>query len=97
MRACLGHLALVNDKNSISADDRGEAVGDDNHSLLSGDFFNRFLNQPFRVGVQVAGGFVENENTWVYQHGSGNTNSLFLSARETDATLADECIITIIQ
>lgn len=51
MRAGFGDAAVFDDKNFVSVNDSREPVGDDNHGLFSGNLFDGFLDQAFRVGV----------------------------------------------
>ncbi len=55
------------------------------------------LDQPFALGVEVAGGFVEDEDSRVGQNGPGDGDPLPLSAAEFDAPFADDRVIAVRQ
>lgn len=47
------------------------------------------MDEFFGFGIEATSGFVENEDGGIVDNGAGDLKTLFLAAREFDATLAD--------
>jgi hypothetical protein len=52
------------------------------------------LHYAFRLGIQGAGGFVEDEDGGIFQDGTGDGKTLTLAAGKGDAAFADKSVIT---
>lgn len=50
----------------------GKTVGNDEGSALANQPTYGFLNQFFGLGVQIGGGFVQNQYTWVGEYRPGD-------------------------
>src|SRR5690606_19372408 len=55
----------------------------------------RLLNQRFGDQVYTAGRVVEDQQVWVQQQGTGDGDTLFLSARQGRSAFAYRCIVTL--
>ena len=53
------------------------------------------LDQSFAFGVEIAGGFVENQNPRIGQHGAGDGQPLSLAAAELHAPFADQRVVAV--
>ena len=53
------------------------------------------LDQPLALGVEVAGGLVEDEDPRVGQHGAGDGQPLALAAAQAHAALADQGVVAV--
>jgi hypothetical protein len=47
------------------------------------------LHFKFALGVESAGGFVEDQNRSVFENGAGDADALFFAAAEATAAIAD--------
>ena len=59
--------------------------------------FQRGLHHALAVGVQGAGGFVQQKQRRVFQHGSGDGNALALTTRQAHTFFAQEGLVTLWQ
>src|SRR5690606_40547547 len=57
----------------------------------------RFLNQRFGLAVEVAGGFIQHQNTGVFQNHTCNSDTLFFAATEAIAAFTNDGVIAIRQ
>jgi hypothetical protein len=48
------------------------------------------VDQGFRFGVERAGGFIEDQDIWIFEQSARNGYPLFLAAGELSAAGADE-------
>ena len=55
----------------------------------------RILDQRFGFAVQVAGGFVQHQDTWVLQDHPRQGDALLLAAAQAVAALADHGVVAI--
>jgi len=69
--------------------DGGEAVGNDKAGAVFHELVESLLDESFGLGVDGGGGFVEEEDGWIFEEGAGYRKALFFSAGELDAALAD--------
>lgn len=68
--------------------DGAEAVGDDQHGSARGGPVQRLLYHPLRLGVQRAGGLVQNQDAGALDQGAGDGDALLLPSRQRRPTLA---------
>ena len=64
-------------------------MGDDDAGASLHEFGEGLLDGLLAFGVEGGGGFVENEDGRVFEHGAGYAEALALSAAEGDAAVAD--------
>ena len=85
MVAAFDDLARFQDIDPVGFAHGGEAVGDDDGGAALAEFIERFLHACFGIGVQRAGGFVEQEDRRVFEDGAGDGDALALTARKVRA------------
>ena len=93
--AGFGDAAVFEDDDAVGVGDGAEAVGDDEAGAAFHERDEAGLDDAFAFGVEVAGGFVEDEDLGVGQHGAGDGDALPLAAAEFDAALADERVVAV--
>ena len=54
------------------------------------------LNEHFGFGIQRAGGFVQQQDSWVPDDGAGDGNALFLATRQSDAPLPNLSLVAVL-
>ena len=67
---------------------RGEAMGDDEGRTVLHQMLERLLYEPFGLGVERRGSFVENEHGWILEDRARDTEPLSLSSGEAAASVA---------
>lgn len=82
MGAGFDNAAIVDDGDDVSIADGGEAVGDDDGGSADHDAVEGLLDAFLGLGVEGAGGLVEEEDGGVLDNGSGDGNPLLLASRE---------------
>ncbi len=86
-------VACLQDDDLVCSEDGVQAMGDGDdgpslHQALCG-----FLEQGFGLRVEAGGGFVQDKDRRIFQEGAGEGETLGLSAAETRAAFADDCLI----
>src|SRR5687767_14300412 len=97
MRARLDDAALFEDDDLVRTHDGAEPMRDDERSSPAHQTFEALMDQTLALAVEVAGGFVENEDPGIGQERPGNCQPLPLPAAEPHAALADERIVAMFQ
>ena len=95
MGAALADPAVGQDQDLVGMGDRAQAVGDDEARPALHQVAEARLDQPFALGVEVAGGLVEDEDPRVGIQGPGDGEALALAAGEADAALSDEGVVAL--
>ncbi len=90
VRAGFHNPSVGDDENPIHVPHGGEPVSDDKRSAPSHQGFQRFLNQPFALRIQRAGGFVENEDGGILQDRARDGDALTLATGEFDPAVAHQ-------
>ena len=88
--AVFDDLAVFEDDDPVEAGDRGEAVRDDDRSAALHEVLECCLDQLLALGIQGAGGFVQDQDGRVCQNSARNDDSLPLAAGEFHAALAGD-------
>ena len=91
--AALDDEAAFDDEDLVGAADGGEAVGDDEGGAADHELVEAGLNHGLGLGIERAGGFVEDEDAGLGEQGAGDGEALALAAGELDATLADDGVV----
>ena len=74
-------LAAVHHDNPVGVLDRVQSVGDHEHRALVHQRFDGLLNQVFALGIDLAGGFVEDQDrACPREDGAGDVEPLLLTA-----------------
>ena len=82
MGAPLNDVPAAEDQNLISVPHRVQAVGDHDERLSAGQGGDGCLQLRLILRVHAGGGFVQNHNGSVLQHGPGNGDALLFPTRE---------------
>ncbi len=82
MRSAFDDLALLHDKDLIGTLDRREAVRDGYHRPALDEFFARRLNVSFHLGIQRAGGFIEQKIRGLAQQSACYGYTLLLASKQ---------------
>ena len=93
--AALGDSAVFDHQDLVGVADRAEAVGDDEAGAAGHQRGQRLLDEPFVFRVEVAGGFVEDQDVGIGEHGAGDGDALALAAGEAQAALADRRVVSL--
>ena len=93
--AALDQAAVVEDHDLLGVADGREPVGDRDRGPALRQLVERGLHRPLGLGVQRAGGLVEDEHGRVAQDRAGDRDALLLAAREAVAALADDGVVAL--
>ncbi len=91
--AAFDDLSLLDDEDLVGAADGGEAVGDDEGGAALHQVAQAILDHGLGLGVERAGGLVEDEDAGVGEDGAGDGDALALAAGELDAALAYDGLV----
>ena len=96
---CSGCLdpPLIHHHKLIRSCHRIKSMSDHNQSLALYQFRNSLLNQTFILRVKVSCCLIENNNRGIFQHGSGDGNSLSFTPRQVAACTAHNRVIPMLQ
>ena len=95
VRALFHQPAVVQHHDAVGLLHRGQAVRDDQRGAVLHGRFERRLHHALALRVQRAGGFVEQQQRRVLEHGARDRDALALPAREPHAALAQEGVVTL--
>ena len=90
MISLLNNLAFIQDADQIGLYDCAEPVGNHQHGVLPFKLINGLLHQPFALGVEGAGGFIQDEQLGIAKDGAGQGEPLALATTEPIAPFADQ-------
>src|ERR1700736_818484 len=93
--AAFEDLALFDDQDLVGAADRREPVGDDEGGSALHQEVEAALDQGFGLGVERAGGLVQDQDARVGEDGPGDREPLALAAGELDAAFADDGFVLV--
>ena len=85
--------ALVEHHDLVGAADGGQPVRDHDHGAVLHQVGQRLLHQHFRFGVEMRGGFVQNQDGRVLEQGAGDGDALPLAAAQPHAAVADHRLV----
>jgi hypothetical protein len=97
MGALLDNPATIDHQEPIGAPYRAEPVGNDQRGSSHQQLSHGILDEPLALGVQIAGGLVQDEDRRVLENGTGDGDALPLTSRQLDAPLADDRIVAVRQ
>src|SRR5215831_4772314 len=89
VRAGFADASPFENDDFVGPADSGKAMGDYDHGASVHQIGQRLLYQHFGFGVQMGGGFVEDEDGRVLQKRARDGDALPLAATQTDAAIAD--------
>jgi hypothetical protein len=95
MRSLLNDLAILNHIDTVNFPDGGQAVSNDDGRPAFHQAVQGFLDDALALGVEAAGGFVEQQHRGVFQNSPGNGYPLPLPATKLNATVTNYRIETL--
>src|SRR5205809_1442116 len=95
VRAALDDPPLRQHDDEVGVLHGREAVRDDEHRAVRHEPLDRLLHQPLGLGVERAGGLIENEDRWIAEQCPGNRDPLALATGKPRAALAQERAIAL--
>ena len=93
--AALDDGAVVHNDDFVGVADGGEAVGDDDAGAPQHELVEGLLDGVLALGVEGAGGLVEDEDGRVFEYGAGYGEALALAAAEVEAAVADGGVVAL--
>jgi len=87
MRALFAEMPLVHDEDGVGALDGGETMCDQDGGASGDHAREGEADAELGVGVDRAGGLVEDEDTWSVSEGAGEADELLLAGGESGSTL----------
>ena len=97
VRALLGDDPAVHDQDPVGPRDRREPVGDDEDRATGHQVVERGLHEALALGVERAGGLVEDQDRRVAEDRPGDGEPLALAAGEAHAALSDDRLVPLRQ
>lgn len=83
MRSSLSDLSFLQNDDFICVSDGGESMSDHNDGLtkafVSQDLIESLLDLMFRLSIQSTGCLIEEQDLWLSDESSSNSNSLLLA------------------
>ena len=95
MGAALHDAAGVEHDDLVGVAHRGQPVRDDQHRAVPHQPLDGLLHQPLRLGVERAGGLVENQDRRIAEQRAGDGDPLPLPAGEPGAALAQHRVVAL--
>ena len=93
MRAAFHDAAGVEHHDLVGAAHGGEAVRDDQHRPVAHQLLDGLLHQPLALGVERAGGLVEDQDGRVAEQRPRDGHPLPLAAGEARPLLAQQALV----
>jgi hypothetical protein len=91
--AFLDDPAVVQNHQPVGPAHGAEPVGDDQGGPAHQKAFQSILHQSLALGIETAGGFIENEYGRILEDRPGDGNPLPLAARKLDPPFANDRVI----
>ena len=80
MGAGLHETSFVEDKDAIGSLDGRQAMGNHKGSSAFHESLQCLLDESFRLTVEGRGGFIQQQDPWIFHDGSGDGDALSLTA-----------------
>ena len=97
MFASFDNLAIIDHQHHVCIADRAQAVGDDKTRATFQQCGQGFLDQTLGARVHTGGCFVEDEDAWIRQGGTGNGQQLALPLAEAGASFSQYGLVLLRQ
>mmetsp|Transcript_29011 Transcript_29011/g.81160 ORF Transcript_29011/g.81160 Transcript_29011/m.81160 type:complete len:411 (-) Transcript_29011:664-1896(-) len=91
----LHHAAVVQHEDLVGASHRAQAMGNHERGAAPHDPLQSLLHQSLALGVERAGGLVQQQHSGVLQHSPGYGYPLLLAPAQLDALLADLRVVAV--
>ena len=95
MATLLHNLTLVNNDNFIGILNGTQSVSDNHRGTPLQQLIQRILNELLALGIKSRGRLVKDKYIGVFQHRTGNAQTLTLTAREFRSTISDICVVAL--
>ena len=95
MGAGVDDLAVVHDDDAVGERDHAHAVRDHERGAVAGEFFEHLEDELLAFDVDLAGGFVEQQDFGIAEDRAGERDALPLAAGEAAAAGADERFVAV--
>ena len=76
----IGDPAVFDYQDLIGFSYRAQSVSNDKSGSPLGEFSQTFLNQRFAFRIQIGGGLIQDQNSWIGQNRSRDGNPLSLAS-----------------
>ena len=97
MGALVGQAASFQDQYLVGPTDLAQAMGDQEGCALTTDPAHSLLDLILRGTVDGAGAVVQDQDPWISQERSSNSDALPLATRECDAALAYFGLVAVVE
>ena len=94
MRSAAHHAAFVQHDDPIGVADGAQPVRDHDAGAAFHQLVQGFLHESFAGGVEAAGGFVQDQDRGILQHGTRDRDPLALAAAQLHAALTNYRIVS---
>ena len=88
-------LAAFHDDDCVGRENRAETVGDHERRALVDQMLDGLVNQVLAFGIDLAGGFVKNQDRGLMKDGAGDAEPLFLSAGKLAAEAFQDHVVSV--
>ena len=89
MGAALLDLSVIDQDDPVRIAHSGKSVGNDEGCPAGPELIKTFLYIALCHRIQSRGGFIQDQDPWIFQENAGNGDPLLLSAGEHGAPLPD--------
>src|SRR5665213_1318359 len=93
--SALDDAACLDDQDLVRSANRRQTMGDDKRCAVLHEIAEAALDESLGLGIEGAGGLVEDEDAGVGENGARDGNALPLSSGELDAALADNGVVLV--
>ena len=89
MDSPLGDLAAFENEDLIGMANGRESVRDDEAGTVLHEAVEGLLDEPLGGRVHTRGGFIEDEDRWIFEKGASDGEALFFTDAQFDTTLSE--------
>jgi hypothetical protein len=97
MRALLHNPSTIKHYQPVGPSDRAEPVSNDQRGAADQEFAKSILDEPFALGIQIAGGFIQDQHCGILEDGPRNGYPLTLATRQLDPSFPHQCFVSLRQ
>src|SRR5215467_7980040 len=97
MRAALDDLAVLEHQDLVRALDGRQPVRDHERRAAAAQGAQTVADQRLALAVEARRRFVEDENSWIREHGTRDRDALPLTTRELHAALAHDRVVALLE
>src|SRR5215217_5828455 len=93
--ALLNESAAIENEDAVGSEDSAQSVGDDQTGAATHGAGERLLDERFRGGVKMRGGFVEHQDARIFEQHAGERQTLFLTTGEAISPLTYNGVVAL--